>query len=71
MVTIKVINSRTGNPAEGAAVAVYQGMFNSWGKDGRTDRNGEVNLDVASGEFKVTVGKFYTQNPNYWSKVGT
>jgi 5-hydroxyisourate hydrolase-like protein (transthyretin family) len=69
MVTIKIINSRTGNPADGVAVAVYHGMFGNLGKDGRTDRNGEVHLDVAPGDFKVTVGKFYAQNHTLGARV--
>jgi hypothetical protein len=54
MMTIKVF--RNGSPLEGAKVWVYWGIANAYGKEGRTDRHGEVNLDVdPNREAKVII----------------
>jgi hypothetical protein len=55
MVSIKVIRKYDGTPKEDARVSVYFGMLGQNSRDGRTNRNGEVNLDVPPGDYRVTI----------------
>jgi hypothetical protein len=61
MYTIKVIEERTGQPANYKKVSVrYTGLLGAFEKDQRTDRNGEVHYSHENANAEVYIdGKSY------------
>lgn len=55
MLTIKVIEKKSGRPMVQAQVVLYHGVFNLNSKESVTDSQGEAHFSVEAGEYRVTV----------------
>ena len=57
MFSVKVLDSRDGQPLENKAVAVhYSGFLGGFTRDIRTNSRGEAHFDYRNGEGKIYVG---------------
>ncbi len=67
MLTIKVIRKRDNQPLEGAWVGVYFGMVGQNSRDGRTNGQGDVHLDIHPGSYKVVINS--SNNYSEWHQL--
>jgi uncharacterized GH25 family protein len=55
MLTIKVLDRRSGKPLENARVSLFYGMLGNHSHRGQTDHQGEVHLEAKPGKYGITV----------------